>query len=140
MAMVDMPKQDPWAKVEIEKIYVKDLSFETPSTPHVFHEKLDPVVALQVSSVAKALRNNRHEVVLRLIVTANLKDKTAFLVDVRQAGIFKIDGYDAAQLGTVIGSYCPRLLYPYAREVVSDLVRRGGFPQLLLESVDLDAL
>lgn len=138
--MADAPKQDSHTQFAIQKIYVKDISFETPNSPQVYLEKWEPDVGLQLSNTAAVLSDNTHEVVLSLTVTVKLKDKTAYLVEVQQAGIFNIDGYDQAQLAAVIGSYCPNILFPYAREAVSDLVTRGGFPQLLLAPINFDAL
>ena len=138
--MTDAPKQDSQSQFAIQKIYVKDLSFETPSSPQVFLDKWEPDVSLQLSNTATLLSDNNHEVVLSLTVTAKVKDKTAYLVEVQQAGVFSIEGYDKTQLAAVIGSYCPHILFPYAREAVSDLVTRGGFPQLLLAPINFDAL
>jgi preprotein translocase subunit SecB len=89
---------------------------------------------------ASTLDDNTHEVVLELTVTTKLKDKTAFLVEVQMAGIFNITGYDQSQLALLTGSACPQVLFPYAREVVSDLVTRGGFPQLLLAPINFETL
>lgn len=138
--MAEAAKQDGPTQFTIQKIYVKDLSFEMPNSPQVFLEKWEPDVSLQISNSATALNQNTHEVLLSLTVTAKLKDKTAYLVEVQQAGIFNIEGYDEAQVAAMIGSYCPHVLFPYAREVVSDLVTRGGFPQLLLAPLNFDAL
>jgi preprotein translocase subunit SecB len=124
----------------LQKIYVKDLSFETPSSPQIFLEQWEPDINIQLGNKASSLDENTHEVVLELTVTAKLKDKTAFLVEVQMAGIFNISGYDQNQLGAVTGSACPQVLFPFAREVVSDLVTRGGFPQLLLTPINFDAL
>lgn len=138
--MAEAPKQDSQTHMAIQKIYVKDLSFETPNSPQIFLDKWEPEVNLQLSNSASVLKEDTHEVVLSVTVTAKLKDKTAFLVEVQLAGIFNIVGYDKAQLASWMGSYCPQLLFPYAREVVSDLVTRGGFPQLLLAPINFDAL
>ena len=124
----------------LQKIYVKDLSFETPSSPQVFLEKWEPDINIQLGNKASSLDDSTHEVVLELTVTAKLKDKTAFLVEVQMAGIFNISGYDQDQLAAVTGSACPQVLFPFAREVVSDLVTRGGFPQLLLTPINFEAL
>lgn len=124
----------------LQKIYVKDLSFETPNSPQVFLEKWEPEISLQLGNKAMTLGDDTHEIVLELTVTAKLKDKTAFLVEVQMAGIFNISGYDQAQLGAVTGSACPQILFPYAREVVSDVVTRGGFPQLLLAPLNFENL
>jgi preprotein translocase subunit SecB len=138
--MAETPRQDAQTQFAIQKIYVKDLSFETPNSPQVFLEKWEPDVNLQLSNTSAVLSDNTHEVVLSLTVTAKLGDKTAYLAEVQQAGIFNIEGYDETQLSAVIGSYCPHVLFPYAREAVSDLVTRGGFPQLLLAPLNFDAL
>jgi len=138
--MADAAKPDTQTQFTIQKIYVKDLSFETPYSPQVFLDKWEPDVNLQLSNTASVLSDKTHEVVLSLTVTAKLKDKTAYLAEVKQAGIFNIEGYDVVQLAAMVGSYCPHILFPYAREVVSDLVTRGGFPQLLLAPINFDAL
>ena len=138
--MVEEHQQDGQTQFTIQKVYVKDISFEAPNSPQMFLEKWEPDVSLQLSNTATVLNGNTHEVVLSLTVTAKVKDKTAYLVEVQQAGIFDIAGYDQAQLAAVIGSYCPHVLFPYAREAISDLVGRGGFPQLLLAPLNFDAL
>ena len=138
--MADAPKQDAHTHFSIQKIYVKDLSFETPNSPQVFLEKWEPDVNLQLANKATLLSDNTHEIVLNVTVTVKLKDKTAYLVEVQVAGIFNIMGFDKAQLAAWVSSHCPQMLFPYAREVVSDLVTRGGFPQLLLAPINFDAL
>jgi preprotein translocase subunit SecB len=131
---------DTQTQFVLQKIYVKDLSFETPNSPQVFLEKWEPDISLQLGNKASSLDETTHEVVLEVTVTAKLKDKTAFLVEVQLAGIFNISGYDQSQLAAVTGSACPQVLFPYAREVISDLVTRGGFPQLLLTPINFEAL
>ena len=138
--MADAPKQDSQTHFSIQKIYVKDLSFETPNSPQVFLEKWEPDVNLQLANKATLLSDNTHEIVLNVTVTTKLKDKTAYLAEVHVAGIFNIMGFDKAQLAAWVSSHCPQMLFPYAREVVSDLVTRGGFPQLLLAPINFDAL
>ncbi|MEW6353723.1 MAG: protein-export chaperone SecB [Pseudomonadota bacterium] len=124
----------------IQKLYVKDLSFETPNSPQIFLEQWKPDVKLQLRSQAAPQSADVYEVVLTLNITATLGEKTAYLVEVQQAGIFSIKGFSEADMGAMLGSYCPTILFPYAREVVSDLVTKGGFPQLLLAPVNFDAL
>jgi preprotein translocase subunit SecB len=131
---------DAQTQFVLQKIYVKDLSFETPNSPQVFLEKWEPDINLQLGNKASSLDETTHEVVLEITVTAKLKDKTAFLAEVQLAGIFNISGYDQPQLAAVTGSACPQVLFPYAREVISDLVSRGGFPQLLLTPINFEAL
>jgi preprotein translocase subunit SecB len=124
----------------IHKIYVKDVSLETPRSPAVFTEEWRPDVNLNLSSAAQPLGGNAYEVVLVATVDVKLGEKTAFLVEVHQGGVFHIRGFKEAELGHMLGSYCPNILFPYAREAVSDLVVRGGFPQLILAPVNFDAL
>lgn len=124
----------------IQKIYTKDISFETPNAPQIFRDQWKPEVNLQLGNATETLGQDIHEVVLSVTVTAKLGDKTAYLVEVQQAGIFNIKGYSEAELGAMVGAYCPNILFPYAREAISDLVTRGGFPQLLLAPVNFEAL
>jgi len=124
----------------LQKIYVKDLSFETPNSPQIFLEKWDPDVNIQLGNKASQLSEDTHEVILEVTVTAKLKDKTALLIEVQMAGIFNLTGYNETQLAFMTGSTCPQLLFPYAREVVSDVVTRGGFPQMLLSPINFEIL
>lgn len=124
----------------IQKIYTKDISFETPNAPQIFRDQWKPEVNLQLGNSAETLGEDVHEVILSVTVTAKLGEKTAYLVEVQQAGIFNIKGYSDAELGAMVGAYCPNILFPYAREAISDLVTRGGFPQLLLAPVNFEAL
>mgnify|MGYP005839070325 CR=1 FL=1 len=124
----------------IQKIYTKDLSFETPNSPDVFREEWKPDLDMQLTNEYAQLDDNNHEVSLILTVTAKLGDKTAFLIEVKQAGIFTMMGYSKEQQGPLIGSQCPNILFPFAREVVADVVAKGGFPQLILAPVNFDAL
>lgn len=138
--MSAQPTETPEKRFLIQKIYVKDISFETPNSPHVFREKWEPDVSMQMGNTVTVLSPDVQEVIMAVTVTAKVKDKVAFLVEVHQAGIFTIEGFTAEEVGQVVGSFCPNILFPYAREVVSDLVIRGGFPQLLLAPVNFDAL
>ena len=128
------------AQFAIQKIYVKDFSFESPSAPAVFRNEWRPQVELNLHSDASRVAADTYEVVLRVTVTVKLADQTAFLVEVQQAGLFRIGGLTEEQLRPTLGSMCPSILFPYARETVSDVVTRGGFPQLLLSPVNFDAL
>ncbi|RDI41694.1 protein-export chaperone SecB [Aquicella lusitana] len=125
---------------EIQRIFVKDISFEAPNTPHTFVEEWKPEVALNLETKSNRLQDNLHEVVLSITATVTTSKKTAFLVEVHQAGVFMINGFPSEQLHQMLGSFCPNILFPYAREVISDVVVRGGFPQLILAPVNFDAL
>jgi len=124
----------------IQKIYTKDISFEAPNSPKVFTEKWEPKNNLDLNTNASPIGENTYEVVLSLTVTAKLGDNTAYLCEIHQAGIFSIEGFPDSDLHAMLGSFCPNILFPYAREAVSDVVTRGGFPQLLLAPINFDAL
>lgn len=124
----------------IQRVYVKDLSFEAPGTPKAFLQAWNPEVAVNVQTETAALEDGQnYEVVLSLTVTVKNDNATAFLVEVKQAGIFLIAGVPDAQLAPLLGAYCPNVLFPYARETVTDVVSRGSFPQLLLAPINFDA-
>lgn len=127
-------------KFTIQRIYTKDLSFESPNSPAVFTEKWEPQINVDLNSTGNALAEGLYEVELSITVTAKVGDKTAYLVEVKQAGIFTIQGFSEADLGGMLHSYCPNLLFPYAREVISDIVSKGSFPQMLLAPINFDAL
>jgi len=124
----------------IHKIYTKDISFEAPNAPAVFNDEWKPEVNLDLNSQGRSIGENTYEVVLSLTVTTTNNEKTAFLVEVQQAGIFGISGFGPEDLSHMIGSFCPNILFPYAREAISDLVTRGGFQPLLLAPVNFDML
>ena len=124
----------------ILRIYLKDVSFETPNSPAVFTQEFNPEVNLQLQTTVGELENDLYEVVLNLTVTSKQGEQTGFLVEVQQAGVFQVKGFDDAQKGHMLGAYCPNTLYPFAREAVADLVAKGGFPQLVLAPINFDAL
>ncbi|HUR39605.1 MAG TPA: protein-export chaperone SecB [Verrucomicrobiae bacterium] len=121
----------------LQKVYVKDASLEVPLAPQIFTRNWAPQLDVQVTTTLQPLNNDQHQVLLQVTVTAKLEQDVAFLVEVRQAGIFLLKGItDAADKQRVLGAECPGLLFPFAREAVADLVQRGGFPQLLLQPID----
>ncbi|QWF71025.1 protein-export chaperone SecB [Methylomonas paludis] len=124
----------------IQKIYTKDLSFETPNAPKIFTQKWEPAVDFNLATQVEPLENGVFEVVLTITVTVKIEENIAYLVEVKQAGIFLVNGFNEQEIGPMLGSFCPNILFPYAREVVSDLVNKGGFPQLILAPVNFDAL
>lgn len=139
--MSQEPQQPTGPEFAIQRMYVKDLSLETPNTPQIFLEGWEPQLSMDLGTDASlVLEDGIREVVLTVTVTVKLKDKIAFLVEVKQAGIFSFKGFDETQMHHMLGSFCPNILYPYAREVVSDAVMRAGFPQLYLAPVNFDAL
>jgi len=126
-------------QLEIVRIYLKDVSFETPNSPSNFRQDFKPGIQLQVNSTVNKLENDLYEVVLRATVTSKHDDSTGFLVEVQQAGIFAVKGFDNAKTEHILYAWCPSTLYPYAREVVSDLVTKGSFPQVLLSPINFDS-
>lgn len=124
----------------IHKIYTKDLSFETPHSPQVFNNEWKPAVNLNIGTENQPLGGDNYEVSVSLTVTAKLGEQTAFLVEVKQAGIFGIRGLNPEQLKQTLATYCANIIFPYAREVASDLIIRGGFPQFNVAPVNFEAL
>jgi preprotein translocase subunit SecB len=124
----------------IEKVYVKDLSLEVPNAPQVFLERSTPRVDVQLSTQANPIDDSHYEVVLSVTATATLNDKTVFLVEAKQAGIFQVRNLPKESLDLVLAITCPNILFPYARETVSDSITRSGFPPFLLAPVNFEAL
>lgn len=134
----DQPTQEK--AFSIQRIYIKDLSFETPHSPAIFKQEWRPEVQLNMASQATHLESNYFEVVLGVTLTIRLGDKTAYLIEVKQAGIFGLSGFTEQELGPMLGAFCPNVLFPYAREVISDLATKGSFPQFVLQPVNFDLL
>ncbi|KTD05447.1 protein-export protein SecB [Legionella gratiana] len=124
----------------IQRIYIKDLSFETPNTPAVFQQQWEPELNLDLNTSTTKLEENVFEVVLTVTATVSNQKSTAFLVEVKQAGIFTIQGAPTNQLDHLLNSFCPNILFPYAREAITSQVIRGSFPQLVLAPINFDAL
>ncbi|GAB3013416.1 protein-export chaperone SecB [Bowmanella dokdonensis] len=124
----------------IQRIYTKDISFESPNSPAIFQKEWKPEVKMDIDTRTSKLDDNNYEVVLSVTVTAKAGEETAFLVEVQQAGIFTVADMADSQKAHVLGSFCPNTLFPYARECVSNLVNRGTFPQLNLAPVNFDAI
>jgi preprotein translocase subunit SecB len=128
-------------RLSIGKIYLKDFSFESPQTPDVFrHSDWKPQTDLNLRSSHTAIGDTQHEIVLTVTVEAKEEDKTFFLVELQQAGLFEIAGYEGEELNAIIGSFCPNMLFPYARETVASLIQKGGFPEFVLQPINFDAL
>lgn len=124
----------------IEKIYIKDLSVEVPGAPQIFLEQEAPQFELQISTQSEAIDEGLYQCVLTLTATAKIQDKTAFLIEVQQAGIFRIQNLPQETLEPTLLVACPNILFPYGRETVSDAVLRAGFPPLLLQPVNFEAM
>jgi len=130
----------PQQQLMLQKIYVKDLSFESPKAPMIFTTNVEPQTQVNIRSGSAEVAANTTEVTLTLTIEAKDKDSTLFLAEVAQSGIFFIQGYTPEEKAVLLGSFCPATLYPFAREAIADLVSRGGFPQLLLQPINFDAL
>jgi len=124
----------------LQRIYVRDLSFEAPKSPAIFRQEWTPSVSLDLNTRQKQLENDFYEVVLTLSVEVKNGDEIAFIAEVQQAGIFLIKGLDASSMSHTLGAFCPNILFPYARETIDSLVVRGSFPALMLAPVNFDAL
>ncbi|HEY9209781.1 MAG TPA: protein-export chaperone SecB [Methylotenera sp.] len=124
----------------IEKIYVKDASLEIPHAPQIFTDRTQPQVSIELGNFAQQIEENVFEVAIKVTVTSKIADKTVFLVEVTQAGIFQISNVPAENIELIVGITCPNILFPYAREAVSDLVVRAGFQPVLLNPINFEAL
>ncbi|CAM5213591.1 protein-export chaperone SecB [Alishewanella longhuensis] len=124
----------------IQRIFVKDISFEAPNAPAIFRKEWKPEVKLDLDTRSEKIDENIYQVILSLTVTTTVGEETAFLCEVQQAGIFSIGQLEETQMAHMLAAFCPNILFPYAREAVSSLVNRGTFPQLNLAPVNFDAL
>jgi len=124
----------------IEKIYVKDMSLEIPNAPGVFLEREAPMVDVQLHAIGERIDEGIYEALLTATITAKVNDKTMFLVEVRQAGIFQIRNLAETEMEPVLGITCPNILFPYLREAVSDIVTRAGFPPVILNPVNFEVI
>ena len=132
--------QPQGASFSVEKIYTRDVSFESPNAPQMFNEQGQPDLSMNLNQRVTQLADNVFEVVLGVTLTCKLGEKTAYLAEVQQAGIFGLAGFDPAGLDAMLGAHCPAVLYPYARAAISDLIGNGGFPPFQLQPINFDAL
>jgi preprotein translocase subunit SecB len=138
--MTDQQEQAAQIEFNIQRIFVKDISFECPNSPTIFKKEWAPEVSMDIDTKSQKLEDGVFEVVLTLTTTAKVGEDVAFLCEVQQAGIFSVGQLDGAQMAHCLNAFCPNILFPYAREAVSSLVTRGTFPQLNLAPVNFDAL
>ena len=124
----------------VQNIYIKDVSFETPNSPLIFREQWKPQLDLEIANDINKLEENTYEVILKITATVKVNQKIAFLVEVQQAGIFSVSGFTKEKLNYALNSFFPNILFPFARETISNLVVKGGFQPLLLAPVNFDAL
>lgn len=131
----------PEKQIGIQKIYMKDFSFESPSAPSVFStSEWTPKTNLNLRSSHSKTEGDNHEIILTITVETKFEDKTIFLVELQQAGIFHITGYSGEEFAAIVGSFCPNVLFPYARETIANAVAKGGFPEFMLQPINFDAL
>ena len=131
---------DAGPQLTVQKVYIRDSSFEAPGAPHIFQEQGQSRVELNLGQKAQQLAPNVYEIVLTITVTCKLGEKTAYLAEVQQAGIFGLSGFDPQQLDMVIGTYCPHVLFPYARQTISTMVEQGGFPTFLMQPINFEQI
>ncbi len=134
------PEAQNAQEVMLQNIYVKDASFEAPNGPNIPADQWNPQFGLNMNTQGATVAQDLHEVVLTITLEAKIGDKVAYLVEVKQAGLFVIRGYNLDETRQIVGAFCPNVLFPYARQAVSDLILRGGFPPFLLPPVNFDAL
>lgn len=135
------PEQNATPQFALQRIYLKDASFEVPGAPGIFLQNWNPEINIDLATSAQKLDDGSlFEVTLAMTVTARNEGQVAFLVEVKQGGIFQAAGFNDAELGPLLGAYCPNLLFPYIREAISDIVSKGSFPQLLLQPINFDAV
>ena len=135
-----MSDQEAQVEFNIQRVYVKDISFECPNSPTIFKKEWAPEVSMDIDTKHEKLEEGVFEVTLTLTATAKVGEDVAFLCEVQQAGIFSVGNLEGAQMAHCLNAFCPNILFPYARETVSNLVTRGTFPQLNLAPVNFDAL
>ena len=134
-------EQQPQVQFAIQRVYTKDVSFEAPNSPAIFRKEWKPDLKLDLNVKHEKIEDRVYEVVLTLTATNKVEEEVAFLCEVHQAGIFTIgEEVQDGQLAHMLGSFCPNILFPYARECVSSLVNRATFPQLNLAPVNFDAI
>ena len=124
----------------VEKIYVKDVSFEAPNAPAIFAEAVQPELNLNLNQRVQQLNEQAFEVVLGVTLTCKAEDKTAYVAEVQQAGIFGIAGFDAQTVDALLGTQAPHILFPYVRQLIGDLIQAGGFPPFFLQPINFDGL
>jgi preprotein translocase subunit SecB len=143
--MTDKTKEDGASaddspQIGLQKVYLKDASYEAPNAPGIFSGEWKPAINLNLATRHTNLGNNSYEVVLEATVEAKQDGSVAFLAEIQQAGIFLIRGFDEDEISKVLATFCPTQIYPYARESIADLVGKGGFPQLHLQPVSFEAM
>ena len=136
-AGADTPVQ---AQFNVQKLYLKNVSFESPNSPMVFNEQAVPQLQLNLNQKVARFDEDLYEVVLSITLTCSIDDKTAYLAEVDQAGVFGLSGFDAAGLDMMLGTHCPNVLFPYARQALGEMISLGGFPPFLLQPLNFEGI
>jgi preprotein translocase subunit SecB len=141
---VDGAKQEgqeqPQANFALQRIYVKDISFESPNSPMVFQKQWKPEVKMDLNTKHAVLGENHYEVIVSVTLTVSTEGMTAYIVEVQQAGIFQVQGLEGIQLAQALNAFCPNLLFPYIRESIDTVVVKGSFPAMMMAPVNFDAI
>src|SRR5690554_2745609 len=135
-----IPEQPAGPHFTVEKIYVKDVSFESPKAPQAFAEQGQPQLQMNLNQRVNRISEVAFEVVLGINLTCKVGEDTLYLVEVQQAGLFNMSGFDDQSLDAMLGTHCPAILYPYARQVVANMIQAGGFAPFVLQPINFDAL
>ncbi|MES9905980.1 MAG: protein-export chaperone SecB [Sedimenticola sp.] len=138
----EVKNEENQPQFHLQHLYLKDVSFETPNSPHIFTQlgNANPETSVSFNTTVNRLEETLHEVTLTVTITTKVGDKTAYLVEVEQAGIFFLSGFSEQDMGPLTRAHCPNIIYPYIRQTVSDLIIKGGFPPLLLQPYNFEAL
>lgn len=139
-AVPAVPAEAAGPSFSVEKIYVKDVSFEVPGAPAIFGENVQPELQLNLNQRVQRLSDAAFEVVLAVTLTCKAGDKTAYVAEVQQAGVFGITGLEPQAIDGLLGTQCPNILFPYVRQLLSDLIQAGGFPPFFLQPINFDGL
>ncbi len=136
----DVADQAGQAQFTVQKIYIKDVSFEAPNTPGVFNEAGQPALNMNLNQKVARLEEGVFEVVLGITLTCTIGEKNVYLAEIEQAGVFGLAGFDERNLDMMLGTYCPNVLFPYVRQSISDLITNGGFPPFYMQPINFEAL
>lgn len=137
--MSEQPQQ-PSQHFEIQKVYLKDVSLETPNSPMIFTDTGQPMTEVRLETGAIPVSEELFEVTLTLTITTKLGERTAYLVEVQQSGLFTLRGFNESQMGHMLHAFCPTVLFPFAREELASLIGKGGFPPILLNPINFDSM
>jgi preprotein translocase subunit SecB len=138
--MAEQETQQQETVFQIRRVYLKEASLEQPNSPAILLEEEQPAVDIQLGVEAEPLGGTLYEVTVRATVQTKIKDKTVFLVEAKQAGIFELDGFPEEQMGMIMGIACPQIVYPYLRSNVADITQRAGFPPVHMAEINFQAM